>query len=224
MKKMNLILLLFTGMAMGTGLVFGQSSAASSKEVFPVNNEPVAEPSQTQQEAMQDEPFPPESEIIMPQRGIPMPKNVEELLLAGKSDEAVAAFETYKSSLRRVKKSDLMFLELMVYDMAAHFTMTEEPDSAYLAKTEEIRAEIIKKYPKLSDTYLLQVTPEDDPEKIIEFATKAIDADETNEYAYEMRASALYRLEKTKEACLDLEKVSFREIVPWWYDTCRPKE
>ena len=185
-----------------------QSAARSSKDVTPrdTNNTAIA-PVETQVDTSH----------YRSSRGIPMPSYVDDLFRDGKTTEALAEFEKFKSSLKKIESFELLFLEYTAYKQAA---MSDWNNPEYPAKMNEFRQTIISQYPNRSESFLLQIEDDMPAEKKVELATKAIEADPSNEMAYRERGLALMSLEQTKKACEDLEKVSYKRQMPEYWQ-CR---
>lgn len=138
------------------------------------------------------------------QRGIPMPQAISDLLWQGLVDSAIVEFEVFKKQQTKADPYHLLYVEMTFYRDAQMADVANA--ESYKAKYDALYQQILKKYPERSDTYLLQITPESTPERIIELTTKAIKADPTNWGAYQMRSGALYQLGRNKEAAADVRK------------------
>lgn len=139
------------------------------------------------------------------QRGLSMPQSISDLLWGGKASEAISEFEKLKPELQKQADAyDLLYLEMTLYRNAQ---MADAANAAqYKSRYESLLQTIYKKYPKNSDTYLLQIKPESTPEEVVDLTTKAIEADPTNLGAYYMRSDALRQLGRMEEAEADARK------------------
>lgn len=150
-------------------------------------------------------------------RGIPTPPYIEKLLADGKISEALNEFEKFKTAQQKAKANPyhLLYCEMTIYQQAQ---MGDPANSAqYAEKIETLRQEIIKKYPNVSDTYILLIDNNTPDEKIVELTTKAIELDPDNISAYDYRGHALFNLGRTKEACQDFEKLPRKNYMPEYW-------
>ena len=151
-------------------------------------------------------------------QGIERPSKIDELLFAGKTNEAVAEFENFKKEQQQNKgidPFDMAFMELSFYrDLSMRggwmFPMSDETKQQYTDKFTLLKQQLIKKFPNRVETYLIQcefATMED----IVKYTTKAISVDPESVDAYRMRATAYRELGKVNEAKSDEEKVASLE-------------
>ncbi|MCM1042475.1 MAG: hypothetical protein NC324_08290 [Bacteroides sp.] len=205
MKAIRRLGLVIIGVFTTFSCVFAQS-ASSSKDVIPLEPENPAN-APLEQKAV-------DTSHYRSSRGTPMPSYIDDLFREGRVREALAEFEKFKTTLKKTESFDLLFLEYTAYNQA---TMADGSNQSYLTKVNALKKDIIEKYPDRSDSYLIQITPDMTAEKKVELATKAIELDPTNEMAYRERGIALMMLEQTKEACNDLEKVSYKSKIPEYH-------
>lgn len=190
------------------GFANAQSAARSSRDITPLEPDNPANAPQTEQ---------PDTSDFRSSRGTPMPSYIDKLFQEGKVKEAFLEFERFKNSNKKIPDFDLLYLEYTAYQQAA---MHDWNNETYRTKMEEIKKDIVNKFPNNSESYLLQIEEDMSEEQKIELATKAIEADPSNEMAYRERGRALMSVKKTKEACEDLEKVSYKSKL-MEYQSCK---
>ncbi|MCM1530759.1 MAG: tetratricopeptide repeat protein [Bacteroides sp.] len=188
----------------GFGYVSAQSAAGSSRDIVVTNP------------TSSDQFVPPvnattDQTDTLPDRGIPTPPIVEQLLQEGRIAQALSEFEKFKAGLKKANPFQLLFLEMTVYEQAHSLDLA---NATYAAKIKALKQEIIEKFPNEPDTYLLQIDNNTPADQAVELATKAINAAPEYLEAYSQRGRALYKLGKTKEACVDFEKVPWKNMIP----------
>lgn len=203
MKALIKILLSGSLVCAGYGYASAQSAASSSKEVIEQQLDTVGSQIPDVDTIQTD---------FRTNRGIPTPPHVEKLLTEGNVAQALSEFEKFKTKQKKVNPYHLLYCEMTVYQQASM------QDSNYFQKAEDLRQEIINKYPDVSDTYLLRIEANTTDKEIVELTTKAIELDPENISAYDSRGRALFNLKQIKEACADFEKLPWKGNMPEYWE------
>lgn len=204
MKAIIKFLMAGTLVFAGFGYASAQSAASSNKNVIETSTSDTiqAPTADTVQADFRSE------------RGIPTPPHIETLLQDGQITEALSEFEKFKIAQQKAKASPyhLLYCEMTIYYQA----QSGDPKNGekYAQKAESLRQELIKSYPNVSDTYILQIDEDTPDDKIVELTTKAIELDPDNTSAYDYRGRALFKLGQIKEACADFEKLPWKGNMP----------
>lgn len=151
-------------------------------------------------------------------RGISIPLWIEDTLYKGCYREGIRLFEDFLSQLDKADPYHLLYVRMTFwYKMQGYDPKRAEKHEK---KAEALKRRIIDEYPEVSDTYLLRLDGNSDPEEVIDLTTKAIEADPRNMDAYYRRALALFRIGETRKACLDMQKYEFKEEEPLYRRYC----
>ena len=167
------------------------SNAETSAEVIAAANAPVEEISSVVAKE--------------PDRGIPTPKAIEDLLMQQNYTKAIEEFEKFIATAKG-DACDLLYLPFTFYARLNY--MDEAKSAEYTKKMNFYRNAYFEKCANSIEAYLLkdQMTEPRIPDSTVVWMTKAIEIDPAYAYLYSLRGEALWRLERKQEACADFEK------------------
>lgn len=212
MKALKYGLTLMLGLSMlGFSARVQAQTSGQTANVVPAHATPLPEVQLAQQSAMSQE---------GEQRGIPTPKHIEDMVAEGKFVEAETEFNAF------IKKAqgdpcNLLYLRMSFYTRLMRDDVANA--QAHQAKRDGYLAELEKTCPNMADLYIFKASmdPNQSPENIIYWMTKAAEADASYSLIYIMRSDAYRALGQTEKACADLKKV--KELNPdyqdYFYDT-----
>ncbi len=219
MKAWKYGLTLVLGLSMGLGAqVFAQASG-QTQEVVPNNpntlpEEPAATAGQDQIDQQVDE----------PQRGVPTPKVIENLVDKQEYAKAVEEFEKFIKTAKG-NPCDLIYLRVSFYDRLALEDTSKA--KAHQTKRDGFIKELEGKCAQMPDLYVLKARLDSDqsPEAAIRWMTKAIAVDPSYSFVYDMRGNAYWMLGQTEKACADFKKAKELDsnYTNYYYDTQCPQ-
>lgn len=199
--KYGLTLILGLGM-LGFSAQLQAQSSKQTKKVTPAN----AQTSESVK-AVENAPVEETSPVVAkePDRGIPTPKAIEDLLMQQNYTKAIEEFEKFIATAKG-DTCDLLYLPYTFY--ARLNFMNPSQSSEYTRKMNYYMAEYQKQCGNSVEAYMLKAqesTPRI-PDSTVVWMTKAIEIDSTYAYLYSVRGEALWQLARKKEACVDFEK------------------
>ncbi|MDE5559358.1 MAG: tetratricopeptide repeat protein [Bacteroidales bacterium] len=201
MKALKYGLTLMLGLSM-LGFSAQAQSSKQTKKVVPSN-------AQTSEsfEAVENAPAAEISPAVAkePDRGIPTPKAVEELLMQQNYTKAIEEFEKFIATAKG-DSCDLLYLPYTFY--ARLNFLHPSKSSEYTKKMKYYMAEYQRKCSNSVEAYLLKddMTEPRIPDSTLVWMTKALEIDSTYARIYSIRGEALWQLQRHKEACADFEK------------------
>ena len=139
-----------------------------------------------------------------PQRGIPTPKAIEDLMDQGDYETAVKEFDKFIKTAKG-NPCDLIYLPMSFYDRLA-VEDTSKTDY-YKAQAKSYLDKYMQTCGNTADAYLLQERfDKQTPEVTVTRMTQAIKLDPDYIMPYTVRGNALWALGRTNEACADFTK------------------
>lgn len=200
--KYGLTLVLGLGMLGCGAQAFAQ---ASSKQTKKVASATVSQPSSENMTSAMVEEGPSPIVAKEPDRGIPMPQAVENLLGQRDFTKAIEEFEKFIATSKG-DPCDLLYLPYTFYGRL--MWMDTSRVFEYQKKQKYYMSEYQKKCENTVEAYLMKDQSSNPriPDSTIVWITKAIEIDSSYAMLYSVRGEALWQLQRKKEACADFEK------------------
>lgn len=196
--KYGIALMLGLGMLGCGARAFAQASG-QTREVTPANPTPLADVAPAATQSRPDSPKP------LPERGIPTPRAIEDMVTNKQFAKAVSEFEKYMKTAQGTP-CDLIFLPFTFYNRL----LMEDTANPALYQ-EKVRFYVDKFLQTCGDTYEAYVLKDNIieprvPDSTVVWMTAAIKLEPKDPNLYISRGYALWQLGKTKEACADYAK------------------
>lgn len=139
-----------------------------------------------------------------PQRGIPTPKAIEELINKKDYESAVKEFDKFIKAAKG-DACELIYLRYTFYSRMMIEDMAHAAD--HKAQREACIEDLEKQCPNMPETYMVKthVHGDGNPEAVLKWMDKAIEIDPKFAAAYIVRADALWLLQEDEKACDDYQ-------------------
>lgn len=139
------------------------------------------------------------------QRGIPTPKNIEDLLMKEAYGQAVTEFEKFLAK-SKTKSCDLTYLAYTFYDRLCW--MDESNVSVYKQEKNRYINEFQEECGNTVEAYVMKNQEMEliNWDSTVVWMTKAIEIEPSMGSLYTTRGSALWQLGQVNEACADFKK------------------
>lgn len=204
MKALKYGLTLVLGLSMGWGAQAFAQASGQTQEVVPNNPNTLPEvPIVGSQDV--------DSLDEHPQRGVPTPKAIEDMIRNKEFAKAVSEFEKFMKKANG-NPCDLIYLRVTFYGNLRHVDTNAIQIEQYKAKEEQYISELEKKCPNMPEIYVIKAFLEsndgENQEILIQYLTKAIELDNEYSMGYSMRGNAYWNLGQTEKACADFKKAA----------------
>lgn len=133
---------------------------------------------------------------------LPLPDEIQKMLMFGKTDEAISQLEAYKKTVKTKDPLQLLLLDAEFYEMFRHDQNLGKTYQALVQKLKNEygdRAEVIR--------FEIDELMDRSPKNIIEIAERMIKADPKYLPAYFIRGREYFNLEQTDKFCEDFDKL-----------------
>lgn len=136
---------------------------------------------------------------------LPLPDDIRNLLIFGKTEEAISQLEAYKKNVKTKDPLLLLLLELDFYEQIRY-------DENFGKKYEETLQKIKAGFGNRAETIRLEIdelgiSGNFSPQKAIEIADRMIKADAKYLPAYFIRGQEYFNLDQTDKFCEDFDKL-----------------